>query len=108
MKIYVDGQAAEKKAAAAAAEKCRELTNLSADDLAKVIDVGDSDVEEEITYERKPVVRTGHGIPLFSEPMDDFPSGESSDEDDSHFNYRPLDGPKLSFEELWMLNLKGE
>lgn len=66
----------------------------------------------------RPVVRTGHGVPLFDEPEDDFDSSGSDDESESddedilisninqqHQNHMNT-GPMLSFEELWTLKLK--
>jgi len=62
----------------------------------------------------RPVERVGHGVPLFDEPEDDFGSSdddcdEEEDDEEELNSYQcssRIEGPKLSFEELWMLKLK--
>mmetsp|Transcript_32481 Transcript_32481/g.77590 ORF Transcript_32481/g.77590 Transcript_32481/m.77590 type:complete len:380 (+) Transcript_32481:119-1258(+) len=73
----------------------------------------ENELFSDVSYERAPVKRSGHGIPLFKEPEDDCPgnrelteSEESGDEDDAYMADPYQTTHKLSFEEQWMLRLQ--
>ena len=66
----------------------------------------ENELFSDVSYERAPVKRSGHGIPLYKEPEDDSPgnreiteSDESGDEDDAYIEDPYQTTHKLSFEE---------